>query len=161
METKKLQISKIQKVNAAIDLIKDNTDLDSKISYRLGRIGDSAESVLNRLQKAQTKLINEYNKQRLALIGKTKQEDLEQEVIDKITELSNKLNEDVNNLKDEEDEINVVELKLSDFVAKEDIKKFVEVTDGDKTKTETKIIKKDSNLVSIEFFKLMGDLIAE
>jgi hypothetical protein len=161
METKKLQISKIQKVNAAIDLIKDNTDLDSKISYRLGRIGDSAESVLNRLQKAQTKLINEYNKQRLALIGKTKQENLEQEVIDKITELSNKLNEDVANLKDEEDEINVVELKLSDFVAKDDIKKFIEVTDGDKTKTETKIIKKDSNLVSIEFFKLMGDLITE
>jgi hypothetical protein len=161
METKKLQISKIQKVNAAINLIKDNTDLDSKISYRLGRMGDSAENVLNRLQKAQTKLINEYNKQRLALIGKTKQEDLEQEVIDKITELSNKLNEDVANLKDEEDEINVVELKLSDFVAKEDIKKFVEVTDGDKTKTETKIIKKDSNLVSIEFFKLMGDLITE
>jgi len=161
METKKLQISKIQKVNAAINIIKDNTDLDSKISYRLGRMGDSAENVLNRLQKAQTKLINEYNKQRLALIGKTKQEDLEQEVIDKITELSNKLNEDVANLKDEEDEINVVELKLSDFVAKEDIKKFVEVTDGDKTKTETKIIKKDSNLVSIEFFKLMGDLITE
>jgi hypothetical protein len=161
METKKLQISKIQKINAAIDLIKDNSDLDSKISYRLGRIGDSAESVLNRLQKAQTKLINEYNKQRLALIGKTKQEDLEQEVIDKITELSNKLNEDVANLKDEEDEINVVELKLSDFVAKEDIKKFVEVKDGDKTKTVEQVIKKDSNLVSIEFFKLMGDLIAE
>lgn len=162
MESKKLEVSKILRISQAIDLLDTNTTLDSTISYRLGRIGDSCISVKKRLEKVQTKYINAFNKERSQLIGKTEEKDITQEVKDKITDLANQLQEAISNLQDDEDDINVCELKLSNFVAKEDIKSNIELKNADgSTKLESISIKKGDMLVPTKFFKLMGELITE
>jgi len=162
MEPKNLPVERILRISQAIDLLDNNNAIDATTSYRVGRIGDSCVSVKRRLEKAQTKLINEFNKQRNQLIGKTEEKDLTQEVKDKITELANKLNEDISLLQEQEDQINIVTLSLNDFKAKEDIKVNQEVINPDKsTKMEVITYKKDQLLVSIKFLKLMGDLISE
>jgi predicted DsbA family dithiol-disulfide isomerase len=162
MESKNYPVERILRISQGIDLLDDNNAIDATTSYRVGRIGDSCVSVKRRLEKAQNKLINEFNKQRTSLVGKVEEKDLTQEVKDQITELANKLNEDVSLLQDQEDTINIVALSLNDFKAKEDIKVKVQLTNPDKSiRLEEISYKKDQLIVSNKFLKLMGDLISE
>jgi len=162
MEKKTFPVERILRISQAVDLLDNNNAIDATTSYQVGRIGDSCVSVKRRLEKAHNKLINEFNKQRSQLVGKVEEKDLTQEVKDQITELANKLNEDIAVLQDQNDEINIVPLSLNQFKAKEDMKVKVEVINPDKsTKLEEVTYKKDQLLVTTKFLKLMGDLISE
>src|SRR6185369_8592065 len=131
MEKKNLPVERILRISQAIDLLDNNNAIDATTSYRVGRIGDSCVAVKRRLEKAQNKLINEFNKARTSLVGKIEEKDLTPELKDQITNLANKLNEDISILQEQEDEINIVALSLNDFKAKEDMKINQEITNPD------------------------------
>jgi len=136
-QVKKLSIQKIANINQACALVGDNDVLDSKVAYRIGRLGDFSESIIKRMQKIQQKKINTFREANEKLTDAEK------------AKANDKLTEEMNQLLEEEEEITIPPFKYSDFIADEDIK------------VHGKEFKKGQLLVPVKFFSLMGDTVVD
>lgn len=162
-EEKKLSLDRIGRIATAVQVIGDNTLLDGKISYRIGLLGDYCASPLKASEKSRNKLIETSNASKLALVEAKTGDPIKDAILDtRGGILNNELNVKMSELGDEEVGVKIPELKLSDFIAKEEIKQVIKTKDKDGVdKNEIVIIKAGQALVPTRFFQLMGDLIIE
>lgn len=160
-QEQELTLEQINRVAKAVELIGEEKLIDGRISYRVGLLGDYCVTPLKGLEKVRTKLITKFNEDRTEIVG----EDEEQptaKINHKVTMLANKLNEAVAELGENICKIKIPELKVADFLAKEDIKQTIKVKDKDGIdRNEVITIKAGQALVPVKFFTLMGDLIKE
>jgi histidinol dehydrogenase len=156
-------VGEVLDIAKGVQVLDSNVDVAPNIAFRVGKLGGYCKSVQTRVEKEQTKVVNNFNKERGLLIGKKEEKDFSQEVKDQLTELANKMQEDLKLIQEEEvEEFKTVELKLSDFIAKEEVKRLVSTTDKDGVvKNEWLIIKAGGLLVPTGFFRYMGDMIKD
>lgn len=133
----KMSIQRIANINAACASVGDNDALDGAIAYRIGRLGDYTDQSVRRVQKIHQKKLRDFQLKSEKLTEEQKKVETQ------------KLNDEIARLQDEEEEIRVPVFKYSEFVAK------VDTVVGGKT------IKAGQTLVPIKFFSLMGDLIQD
>lgn len=136
-DPKILSIQRIGNINAACASVGDNDALDGTIAYRIGRLADYTDSAVRRVQKMHQEKMRAYRQK-----------------IEKMTEeqkkvAAEKLNDEIQELNEIEEEVKIPEFKYSDFVAKIDM-----MVGG-------KQIKAGQTLVPIKFFSLMGDLVKD
>lgn len=160
MEEKEFEVQVILDIAQGVKLLDNNVDIKPNIAYRIGNLGDNCESQVKLFEKFQQARVKDYNDQRAKLVEKTKEEDLSAEVKEALVELGNSLTQKLNEYKEQKKSIKVPELKVSDFVATEEVKRLVTVKTGkEEAKSEWITIKAGSLLVPTGFFRLMGDTI--
>lgn len=149
--SEKMKIHRIMNIGDAISLIDDINYLPAKIAYRLGRLGDHCSSVIKPVSKleqnARKKAINEQNEFRKGFDSLSDEE--KEEVKKKIATSNEEFVNYSESLMDQEEEIKIPDLKLSDFTAESEIK------------LKDRTIKAGETLVPVKFFKLMGEIIKE
>lgn len=136
-DPKTLSIQDIANINAAVASVGDNEAVSATIGYRLGRLGDYTERIVRTFQREREKTLSSF-RQRTAKMTEA----------EKGVE-NDKLAERLNELAEQTEEINIPELKYSDFVASTDMK------------VGSKEYKAGQLLVPIKFFSLMGELIID
>lgn len=159
----KLTLNRINRIATGVQVIGDNSLLEGKIAYRVGLLGDYCATPLKRLEKQTQELIRKSNGDRASLIESKTGDPLKDGILEgKVGIMNNELSIAISDLGDEEIEIKVPELKMSDFIAKEEIKQVIKTKDKDGVdKNEVVVIKAGQALVPVRFFQMLGDLIKE
>lgn len=161
-EPQKFQLSRINNIASAIQLIGDNTLLDAKIAYRLGLLGDYCTNSLKALEKERVKRIKLSNEARTELLNSKTGDKINDDKVDsKVVMINNDLSSELTELLEEEAELKIPELKLSDFTATKEMKQPVRITKDEVERTEVLIVEAGRPLVPVRFFSLMGDIIKE
>ncbi len=161
MKDENLEVGVILEICKGIDMLESISDLKPNIAHRCGRLGDFASRIKKRFERNQQKYITAFNQKRKQIVGTTKESELSQEIKDELTDLANKLTEDLNALREEKEPIKIPELKLADFIATEEVKRLVTIADKETAKGEWVIIKNGGLLVPIGFLKCLGDIIQD
>ena len=126
MAKEKVTVDRVVSFYEGIKTIEDNNKLDTKISYRLGRLSDGCRSIIRVLERTQNKMKAELseNVQRERKNWDKKSES-EREAANAACKI---LNEDfvakIDALMDAEEELEVPTLRLSDFDSKDVPVKF-------------------------------------
>lgn len=161
-EVKTKKVSRILDINAAVSLVGDNKYLDGVVAFKLGMLGDYTKSVVEAYVKERDKLFKE-GQRKIKLINDSLKNDTSEENRARKDAEGNAINdsaqEQLNTLGEQDEDIKIPLLKLSDFIAKSDVTELVAGKDGS---LESKvIIKTGQALVPVKFFTLMGDIIID
>jgi seryl-tRNA synthetase len=132
----KMKLDRIINLFEGVKVVEDNTKIDFTISYRLGRLSDSARSIIRTYERKQSKLKIETNEKIQALRkGMDTKTDEEKAVISKeVKELNDEFMAKIDNLMEEEEKIEIPLFSAKDFEGKD---------------------------VPVKFFSLMGDVIKD
>lgn len=159
-----LPLSRILEIAEGVSLIGDNALLDGIITYRLGRLADYTKAPIkeyNKLRELKRKEILEKQRE-LQKKMKAADEDGKRELSMDIQGLSNSFNGEENiTLLEQLEPIKIPELKLSDFLAKEERKIPHKVGVNEDQRTVELVLKPGQSLVPVKFFALMGDVIKD
>lgn len=159
-----LTLSQIQRIADAVSIVADNSAIPFKTAYKLGLLGNYCEAPIAAAKKAKTTRVNKYNQERTELLkgfDEKKEKEPSREIQDKLTDLANKLNEDILDLDQEEHQIKVPDFTLSEFVATEEVKTYITIKTKEEQKVETITFKKGQSIVPVHFFRGMGELIKQ
>lgn len=152
-----LTLERIAEIAEAITLVGDNKYLDGRVSFRLGRLGDSCKSPYKYYIREKDKIMKwerDERKKKIEDCKKVNTDEANKQLLNDLNDLYIERTEKHNALLDQHPEkINLPELNLSDFIAKTEI---IEEQDNKKI-----TIKVGQTLVPTRFFTLMGDLINE
>jgi len=159
----KQKLSKILDIAEAISVVGENSLLEGTVSYRLGRLGDYTKAPLKlytKMREEKRKAIHEKQK---ALQKETvgASEEVKREKSLEIQSLNEQFNTEVEAILEQEEQISIPNLKLSDFLAKEERKTFETIGKNEDERKVEVIIKPGQALVPVRFFVLMGELIVD
>jgi hypothetical protein len=160
MTERELEVSRIVEISEAVAIAGDNKHLDGTVSYRVGRLGDFCKLIVRSYTKQRDRLIREAREKERILREKYKNGSPEEKVKanEEIVDISEKLTDALDSLATQVEKIRVPELKLSEFIAKNDITEII-IKDG---VSDAKIIAKTGqSLLPIRFFTLMGDVVVD
>lgn len=152
----------VLEISEAIGLVGENKYLDGITAFKLGTLGDCVKPYVKNYIKERDRIINDTRKKERVIkdiLKEGQSEENKSMVTNQLSELSDKMQEQLNNLLDIEEEMKVPHLKLSDFIAKTDVTEVFATKEGT---PETKVLVKASQaLVPVKFFTLMGDIIED
>lgn len=161
--SQELELRRIFELAEAVSLVGDNSLLDAKIVYRLGRLGDYCKSPVRVGQKEQEKkrrvIVEEQRKIQAANTSATEEERKKNQV--EISKLNEKYTDEIDALFEQKETVNVPEFKLSDFMAKEEKKIIRKVGKGEDQRDVEVTIKPGEILVPVRFFTLMGEFVID
>ena len=124
--------------------------LDGNVSYKIGRLFKQAEAIVKEATRAR-----ELNNKNYLKDLKTAKEE------EKVG-LLELLNDKNRAIEDNEEDIGIPEIKLSELICEKDFKTVVKITGQDnKEYSEVKEFRKGQTLVPQMFFNLMGELIID
>lgn len=148
MSIKKLTVLRIVEISTGVEVIGNTDALDGTTGYKLGRLKKICESIV---KIANTIRDDEQKKYSKELVSKDTKPERRQEI-------ANLINDKMKAVELIEEEINIPDLKLSEFIAKTDRTVKFPIGEG---KTETREIKEGQMLVPQVFFSLLSDIIQD
>lgn len=161
--SQELELRRIFELAEAVSLVGDNSLLDAKIVYRLGRLGDYCKSPVRVGQKEQEKkrrLIVEQQREIQAKNSSATEEERKKNQTE-IAKLNEKFSDEIDALFEQKETISVPEFKLSDFMAKEEKKVVRKIGKGEDQRDVEIVIKPGEILVPVRFFTLMGEFVID
>lgn len=156
-------VRRVLEISRAVDMVGDNTLLDAKVAYRLGRLGDNCKSPLKTYQKKLTSTQTEIaDKQRdLQKDLSAKSEDERKKNMIEVEKLNEEYNKVATSLLEETEKLDIPKFQLSNFMAAADKKIVRAVGKGEDSRNTEIVYKPGDLLVPVQFFSLMGDLIED
>jgi hypothetical protein len=172
MSKHKLKLSRIADLANAVELVGGNDRLSGKTSYWLGRLGDFCSGPMKVAKTGQEKAMNRIKPEQDELLQQLDGLDpvkskLEVEKLQRQIQACNvKYTEAIQEVMEQEEDVEIPEFKMAQFIADADITYSETLRDIDKDGKEVtrKIeltVKKGQSLVPIRFFKLMGEFVTE
>ena len=172
MPKRKLKLERILELANAVETVTANDRLSGKTSYWLGRLGDYCSGPARTFKYGQEKALQKVKPEQDKLLKDLKNLDIAKDraEIDNLNKQIQDLNVQytalLKELNEQEEEIEVPEFKLTEFIAAQDIVYAETSKDIDKdgkqiTRKIELTIKKGNSLVPIKFFKLMGEYVTE
>lgn len=168
----KLTLERIMELSNAVETVATNDRLSGKTSYWLGRLGDFCSGPLRTFKLGQEKALQKIKPEQDKLLKDLKSLDLvkDRPEIDRINreigELTIQYTDLLKELNTQEEQLDVPDFKMAEFIADRDIVYTETLKDIDKegkpiTRKIELTIKKGNSLVPIKFFKLMGEYVTE
>lgn len=157
----KFKVDRIIEIGEGVASVGENRYLDATTAFKIGMLGDACKPVVKNFARERDKLLAEARRKQKAIIDPVKEQATNEARIkanEEVAILAQETSDKINEMSQQEEEIKVPSLKLSEFIAKADITD-VFVKDG---VPETKVvIKAGQSLVPVKFFTALGDLITD